>query len=53
MFSKFFFKDGSYDEILRNKTVWNTNHSLDYILRIAWKSKQMTTKELYQLKSQM
>jgi len=53
MFSKFFFKNGSYDEILRKKTVWNTNYSLDFILRIAWHSNQMTTKDLYQLKSRI
>ncbi|CAF3538758.1 unnamed protein product [Rotaria socialis] len=51
MFSKFFFKNGSYDGILSMKTQWNTNYSLDFILRIAWQSKKMTTKELYQLKS--
>ncbi|CAF4646708.1 unnamed protein product [Rotaria sp. Silwood1] len=53
MFSKFFFKNGSYDEILRKRTQWNTNYSLDFILRIAWQSNQMTTKQLYYLKSQI
>ena len=51
MFSKFSFKNGSYDDLLRNKTIWNTNYSLDFILRIAWQSNQMTAQELYQLKS--
>jgi hypothetical protein len=53
MFSKFFFKNGSYDDLLNKKTIWNTNYSLDFILRIAWKSNKMTTKELYQLKSEI
>jgi hypothetical protein len=52
MFSKFMFKNGSYDDILRRKTIWNTNYSLDFILRIAWQSSQMTTNQLYQLKSE-
>ncbi len=45
------FKNGSYDDILRQKIIWNTNYSLDFILRIAWRSSQMTAKELYQFKS--
>ncbi|CAF0898017.1 unnamed protein product [Rotaria sordida] len=53
MFSKFLFKNGSYDEILSKKTQWNTSYSLDFILRIAWQSNQMATKELYHLKSQI
>lgn len=39
--------------MLRKKTTWNNNYSLDFILRIVWQSNQMTTKDLYHLRSQV
>ena len=51
MFSKFLFKNGSYDKILREKQIWNTNYSLDFVLRLAWDSKRFDLKDLQQLRT--